>query len=412
MTDFLMNEVNKCIKCRNAKCTAACPISTDVPTIMNMLEKGLREDAKKLLFDNNPFSYVCSLVCDHDAQCFGNCILNFKNDPVYFYKIEEELGKEYLNEVHFDSVESNNIKIAIIGAGPAGITAAIKLAQLGYACTIFDKFSKIGGVLRYGIPKERLAKDIITKYEVILKELNVKFKPNCEIGLNFQLSDLLNDGYESIFLATGAWYPKPLKVKGETLSHVHTAIDYLRSPEDFDLGNKVIVIGAGNVAMDAAIVAKNSGHDTYIYYRKTFENMPASKKEIQNTRDAGIKFVTFKAPHLITSKGIYFNDAENVLIDGKLRTKVIEDTIDFVECDAVITAVSQCCDVSYINDCVNVELTPWNTVVTNSKFQTTNPDIFAGGDIVTGANTVVSAVNQAKLAAISIDKYLKEKLND
>jgi NADPH-dependent glutamate synthase beta subunit-like oxidoreductase len=140
--------------------------------------------------------------------------------------------------------------------------------------------------------------------------------------------------------------------------------------------------------------------------------MPASKKEIQNTKDAGIKFITFKAPHLITSKGIYFNNAENVLIDGKVRTKIIEDTIEFVECDAVITAVSQCCDVSYIKDCVNVELTPWNTVVTDSKFQTTNPDIFAGGDIVTGANTVVSAVNQAKFAAISIDKYLKEKLID
>jgi len=410
MNEFMLKEVNKCLKCRNAKCTNACPVSTDVAQIMSLLEDNKRDEAKKLLFENNPFSYVCALVCDHDAQCFGNCILNFKDDPVKFYEIEAELSKEYLDDLRFLQVQSNTTKVAIIGAGPAGLTAAIKLSQIGYAVTIFDKFPRIGGVLRYGIPEDRLPKNIIDRYEDIIKQLHIKFKPNCQIGLNFQITDLLSDGYEAVFLATGAWFPKPLRVKGETLAHVHTAIDYLRNPEAFDLGKKVIVIGAGNVAMDAAYVAKKSGHDTYIYYRKTFENMPASKKEIQNIIDAGIKFVTFKAPSLITTKGIFFNDAENILVDGKIRTKIIEDTTEFVECDSIITAVSQGCDVSYIQDCVNVELTPWNTVVTNENFQTTNPNIFAGGDIVSGANTVVSAVNQAKKAAIAIDDYLKEKL--
>ena len=410
--EFLINEVEKCLKCRNARCTAACPISTDIPNVMKLVQEGNEAEAQRVLFENNPFSYVCSIVCDHESQCFGNCILNFKSNPVKFYELEQELSGEYLKNLHFDAVESNGIRVAVIGAGPAGITAAIKLALKGYSITIFDKFPKIGGVLRYGIPAARLDKSIIDNYDRILKELNISFRPNCEIGLNFSLSSILSDGYEAIFLATGAWFPKPLRIKGETLPNVHTAIDYLRSPEDFNLGKKVIVIGAGNVAMDAAYTAKKQGYDTYIYYRKTFENMPASNKEIMEVKEAGVEFVNFKAPHLITPNGIYFNDSENIVVDGKVRTRIIENTTQFVECDAVITAVSQGCDVSYIEDCVNIELTSWNTAVTNDRFQTSNPDIFAGGDLVSGASTVVSAVNQACQAAEAMDEYLKEKITD
>jgi len=402
-----IEEVTRCLKCRNALCTKACPISTPVANVMTLYQEGNKEEAAKLLFENNPFSYICSLVCDHQRQCFGNCILNHKKVPIHFYKVEEELSKIYLENIHFNKKEKIDKSVGIIGAGPAGISAAIFLASEGIKVTIYEKFEDLGGVLRYGIPKERLNKDVLDYYKNILDELDIKIRYNVEIGKSLKLKDL-SKGHDAVLLANGAWIAKSAYADNEHLANVHYAIDYLKNPTSFDLGKKVIVIGAGNVAMDAAATAKRLGYDTYIYYRKTFENMPANTVEIEEVKKMGVKFETFKAPISFKEDGCVFKNCENQVDgDNKVKTVMIENTEHFVKADSFIIATSQAVDLSF--DDLGLEKTAWNTPVITNKYQTSIENIFAAGDAATGPATVVLAVKQAKEVAKTISLYLNNK---
>ena len=403
----LLLEADRCLLCKNARCKANCPISTDIPEVVRLFKEGKIIEAGEILFNNNPLSAACAIVCPHEDQCKGNCIRGIKSEPVSFCEIEEYISREYLYQVKFDKVESRSERIAIIGAGPAGITLSIILARKGFKVTLFDAHEKIGGVLRYGIPEYRLKNSMIDKYEEILIELGVKIRPNTLIGPVITLDKLFFDGYKAVFIGTGVWNPRTLNIKGESLGNVHYAIDYLKSPQVYKLGKRVAVIGAGNVAMDAARVAKRSGaEEVYIIYRKGFENMPCTRAELEEAKEDGIKFELFKAPLELTEDGIKYIETKNEVDEsGKVNTITIDGTEGMFNCDSTIIAVSQSPRKNIVANTVGLETNKWGLLLTNEKGQTTREGVFASGDVVTGANTVVHAVAYAKVVADSIEEY-------
>ena len=403
----LLLEADRCLLCKNARCKSNCPISTEIPEVVKLFKEEKIMEAGEVLFNNNPLSAACAIVCPHEDQCKGNCIRGIKSEPVSFCEIEEYISKEYLYKVKFDKVESRSDRIAIIGAGPAGITLSIILAKKGFKVTLFDAHEKIGGVLRYGIPEYRLKNSMIDRYEEILIELGVKIRPNTLIGPVITLDKLFFDGYKAVFIGTGVWNPKTLNIKGESLGNVHYAIDYLKSPQVYNLGKKVAVIGAGNVAMDAARVAKRSGaEEVYILYRKGFENMPCTRAELEEAKEDGIKFELFKAPIELTEDGVKYIETKNEVDEsGRVNTVTIEGTEGMFNCDSTIIAVSQSPRKNIVANTVGLETNKWGLLLTDEKGHTTREGVFASGDVVTGANTVVHAVAYAKVVADSIEEY-------
>ena len=403
----LLLEADRCLLCKNARCKANCPISTEIPEVVKLFKEGKIMEAGEILFNNNPLSAACAIVCPHEDQCKGNCIRGIKSEPVSFCEIEEYISREYLYQMKFDKVESRNERIAIIGAGPAGITLSIILARKGFKVTLFEAHEKIGGVLRYGIPEYRLKNSMIDRYEEILIELGVKIRPNTLIGPVITLDKLFFDGYKAVFIGTGVWNPKTLNIKGESLGNVHYAIDYLKSPQVYKLGKRVAVIGAGNVAMDAARVAKRSGaEEVYILYRKGFENMTCTRAELEEAKEDGIKFELFKAPLELTEEGVKYIETRNEVDEsGRVNTVNIEGTEGMFNCDSTIIAVSQSPRKNIVANTVGLETNKWGLLLTDEKGHTTREGVFASGDVVTGANTVVHAVAYAKVVAEEIERY-------
>ncbi|HAS73888.1 MAG TPA: dihydropyrimidine dehydrogenase, partial [Clostridiales bacterium UBA8960] len=328
-------EANRCLLCKNPKCQTHCPINTPIPEVVKLYKEGKIEEAGQLLFDNNPLSLVCSKVCVHEEQCKGNCILGIKGDPIEFHKIEEEISMAFFEHQTLEPSKKDKGRIAIIGGGPAGLTISFILAKKGYDVTIFEAHNKIGGVLRYGIPEYRLSNTIVDQIEVKLIEAGVKIRPNTLIGPVITLDRLFQDGYKAAFIGTGVWNPKPLTIKGETLGHVHYAIDYLKSPETYRLGKNVAVIGAGNVAFDAARSAiRNGVEKVTIIYRKGFDDMPATGHEIRESLDDGISFELYKYPIEIKDGGIVVGSIErmpNAGPDGQEGFKQRPDQSSFFE---------------------------------------------------------------------------------
>lgn len=409
MNLFLKEEANRCLLCKKPRCKEFCPISTPIPEIIELYREEKFNEAGKILFENNPLSAICAIVCPHEDQCEGHCIRGIKSEPIKFYEIEEEISKNYLNNIKFDKINGTKDRIAIIGGGPAGITIAFVLAKRGFKVTIFEAHEKIGGVLRYGIPEYRLPNSLVDKYEEKLIELGVKIRPNIMIGPVITLDRLFEDGYKAVFIGTGVWNAKKLNIKGETLGNVHYAIDYLKAPNVYNLGDTVCVIGAGNVAMDAARTAKRNGaKNVYIVYRKHFDQMTATKKEIEEAKEDGVEFKLFKAPVEILEDGIKFVRTENIEVDGKIQTKTLDGEEEFIQCDSTIVAISQEPRSVIVSSTTQLETNKWGLVITDEEGRTTRDGVFASGDVVTGAKTVVQAVSHAKVVADAIENYCKE----
>lgn len=402
-----LDEANRCLSCKNPRCKQHCPISTPIPEVIGLYKEGKLKEAGEVLFKNNPLSLVCSIVCPHEDQCRGYCIKSIKDEPVRFHDIETEISAKYLEEMEIENTPKTKDRVAIVGGGPAGITIAFILSQKGYKVTLFDAHEKIGGVLRYGIPEYRLPNKMIDKIEERLLDSGVVIRPNTLIGPVITIDKLFSDGYKAIFIGTGVWNPKTLNIKGETLGNVHYAIDYLKSPNVYRLGKRVAVIGAGNVAMDAARVAKRNGADeVYILYRKGEEDMPATGDEIREAKEDDIKFKHFVAPLEITEEGVKLVRTENVKgEDGRVQTKILEDEEEFFECDSTIIAVSQAPKNNIVSHTESLETNKWGLLVTDEQGHTTREGVFGSGDVVTGAKTVVEAVANAKIVANAIEEY-------
>lgn len=405
-----LDEANRCLSCKNPRCKQHCPISTPIPEVIALYKEGKLKEAGEVLFKNNPLSLVCSIVCPHEDQCRGYCIKGIKDEPVRFHDIETEISTKYLEEMEIENTTKIKDRVAIVGGGPAGITIAFILSQKGYKVTLFDAHEKIGGVLRYGIPEYRLPNKMIDKIEERLLDSGVVIRPNTLIGPVITIDKLFSDGYKAIFIGTGVWNPKTLNIKGETLGNVHYAIDYLKSPNVYRLGKRVAVIGAGNVAMDAARVAKRNGADeVYILYRKGEEDMPATGDEIREAKEDDVKFKHFVAPLEITEEGVKLVRTENIKgEDGRVQTKILEDKEEFFECDSTIIAVSQAPKNNIVSHTESLETNKWGLLVTDDQGHTTREGVFGSGDVVTGAKTVVEAVANAKIVANAIEaRYSK-----
>lgn len=406
--DKLNLEANNCLLCKNPRCKKNCPVSTPIPEIIQLFKENQIEKAGEILFKNNPLSAICAVVCAHENQCSGNCIRGMKGEPVEFFEIEKYISTNYLETASFEKPANMlDDRIAIVGSGPAGITIAFLLAMKGYKVTIFESKDKIGGVLRYGIPEFRLPKDILDTLYNRLINLGVKVRFNTLIGPVITIDKLFSDGYKAVFLGTGVWNAKTLNIKGETLGHVHFAIDYLKKPDPYNLGDKVCIIGAGNVAMDAARTAKAHGaKDVCILYRKGFEDMSATKAEIKETIEDGVQFELFKSPVELFDEGVKYIET-NRLVDenGKVRTVPIEGSEGFYECDSIIVAVGQTPRNNIVANNKGFEINRKGLLVVDDIGHTTVDGVFASGDVVTGSRTVVEAVNFAKIVAESIDNY-------
>ena len=246
----IIDEANRCLNCKKPMCQQGCPVHTPIPKVIQLFKENRVMEAGEMLFENNPMSVICSIVCNHEKQCAGSCVLGRKGNPVHFSSIETYISDTYLDHMEIKPVEKKAQKVAVIGAGPAGMTVAITLAKQGYPVTIFEWKDKIGGIMQYGIPEFRLPKQILERYQKQMLQLGIQIRPNTTIGAVLKIDDLLRDGYASIFVGTGVWKARNLGIEGECLGNVHFGIDYLASPRAYHLGEKVAIIGMGNAAMD------------------------------------------------------------------------------------------------------------------------------------------------------------------
>ncbi len=402
-------EAKRCLKCKKPQCVEGCPVATNIPEFIQLFQDNQIMEAGKLLFENNPLSVVCSLICPHEKQCEGHCILNRKNQPIHISSIENYISDYYLTVMDYQIPYKKDQMVAIIGAGPAGLTIAMMLALRGYKITIFEANDKIGGVLRYGVPEFRLPKSILDRIKEKLRTLGVIIRPNTLIGPNLTLDDLFTDGYHAVFIGTGVWKPNKLHIKGESLGNVHYGLDYLKNPDVYTLGNNVCVIGAGNAAMDVARTALRHGsRHVSIVYRKGLEHMPANEHDRQYAQADGVKFEFYKLPIELTGSGLkYIQTSAETAEDGSITWTEHSDQQGFIKADSIIVAVSQGPRDNIVANTKDITTNKYGLVITDETGRTTREGVFASGDVVTGANTVVEAVKYSKLTAEAIDEYLR-----
>ena len=402
MALHVMDEANRCLQCKVPQCQKGCPISTNIPLAIKLLKENKLDEAGKMLFENNPLTTVCSLVCNHENQCEGHCVLGRKGAPVHFSTIENYISTTYANKMTEGPKPSNGMRVAIIGSGPAGITIAIILARYGYQVTIFEGKDKIGGVLRYGIPEFRLPKSVLDDIRH-LELKGIKVRPNTLIGSAITIEDLFRDGYKSIFVGTGVWNPNTLHIKGETFGNVHFGINYLNNPDSYKLGERVIVIGAGNAAMDVARTAIRKGVRRLTCFSITKE-VAASQYEFSYATLEGVEFEYNKRPVEIKDNGVIFRDViENE--DGSFTDVDGSDTL--YESDSVIISISQGPMTRLVNSTKGLNANKRGLLEADETGHTSRPGIFASGDVVNGARTVVEAVAHSKIVAESMHEYMQ-----
>lgn len=394
------SEALRCLLCKKPKCALqGCPVHTPVPAAMLLYRQDRLDEAGELLFRNNPLSAVTSLVCDWQQFCYGNCVLNVKKVPIRWYEIEQEISGRYLetHRLERQSLEFTGDRIAIVGAGPAGIAAAVWLYEAGAEVVLYDANPRMGGVLRYGIPAFRLDKKYCDAYEKMLADAGVEFRGGVELGRDVTLEQLSGE-YDAVLLVAGAEKPATLHIPGE--ERALQALPFLKDPSAFNLGRKVIVIGGGNVAMDACRTAVRMGCETWVYYRKTFENMPANPMEVEEAKADGVRFKVFQAPVEVQEGGVVFRDCENVQPEdgGRVVTRIIEGTDHLVPCDTLITAISEKPEFKLFGDMPVVwNQWGWPTLTEGQKVEGLR-NVWVAGDYCLGPKTVVEAVASARTA--------------
>ena len=404
----IKQEALKCLKCKKAQCSMNCPVETPVPQVMELFLDGEIVKAGEILFQNNPLSAVTAIVCPHERNCTGHCVLGNKGTPVEFFRIEQYISRFYLETFQEPEIVKNGIKVAVVGAGPAGIAMSIMMAQKGYEVTLFEAQDNVGGVLRYGIPAFRLPKDILDMYKDILQRLGVHFRPNTWIGVSIFIPDLFLDGYKAVFIAAGTGRPNRLGLLGETLGHVHFAIDYLKSPENYQMGRRVAVVGAGNVAIDAArtVIRRNHSHVT-ILNSMSEEEMTANRDEIDLAEMDGVEFIQLAQAVRIMDDAVRCVRVKKIVAEdgSKSFEEDYEETFD-VPADSVILAIGQGSAATLSSG--GLKLTPTGLLEANEWGETNLDGVFAAGDIVTGPKTVIEAIASTKKVAQRMEEYLSQ----
>ena len=428
-----MEEASRCINCKNAKCIQGCPVSINIPAFVKAVKEGKITEAADIIAESSALPAICGRVCPQETQCEGKCIRGIKGDPISIGKLERFVA-DYSREhgyVPKKPETTNGKKVAIIGSGPAGLTCAGDLAKLGYEVTIFEALHEPGGVLTYGIPEFRLPKDEVVQKEIDnVRKLGVKIECNVVIGKSVTIDQLMEEeGFEAVFIGSGAGLPKFMGIPGENAVGVFSANEFLTRNnlmkafrDDYDTpifrGTKVAVVGGGNVAMDAARTALRLGATTYIVYRRSEAELPARVEEVHHAKEEGIIF------HLLTNPTEILEDEKGWVkgmkcvrmelgepdASGRRRPVVIPDSEFTLDVDTVIMALGTSPNPLISSITEGLEINKWKCIVAEeTNGQTSKNGVFAGGDAVTGAATVILAMEAGKAGAKGIHEYLSNK---
>lgn len=418
-------EAKRCLDCKKPLCISGCPVNIDIPGFIREIKNENLDESFRILKEYNVLPAICGRVCPQEEQCELKCVLNKKNGAIAIGKLERYVADFARKKDFRDQKKSKkkNKKVAIIGSGPSSLTCGFELIKKGYDVCIFESLHKPGGVLTYGIPEFRLPKEIVD-YEIKnIEEMGAEIKTDVFFGNTLTLAELKEENFEAIFLGIGAGLPKFKNIKGENLNGVFSANEFLtrnnlmkaydeRYATPIKKFKNVLVIGGGNVAMDAARCARRLGSHVYIAYRKNKENLPARIEEVKNAEEEGIKFLYQKNLIEIQGNGkvekAVLVDTEIKKIDEKEKAIDIPGTETEIVVDGIVIAIGNLPNPSIKRAIPNLKLNPDGTIKTDEKLKTSIEGIYAGGDIVTGAATVIAAMGEGKIAAESIDEYLKK----
>ena len=428
-----MAEAERCLNCKNAKCIAGCPVAIDIPAFIEEVKKGEIEEAARVIAKASALPAVCGRVCPQETQCEGQCIRGIKGEPVSIGKLERFVA-DWSREHGFvpeAPEKTNGKKVAVIGSGPCGLTCAGDLAKLGYEVTIFEALHEPGGVLTYGIPEFRLPKEGVVQPEIEnVKKLGVKLETNVIIGKSVTIDELMEEeGFQAVFIGSGAGLPKFMGIPGENANGVFSANEYLTRSnlmkafrDDYDtplmIGKKVVVVGGGNVAMDAARTALRLGAEVHIVYRRSEKELPARAEEVHHAKEEGSRFNLLTNPvEILTDEngwvnGIICRRMELGEPDESGRRRPVEKAgSDFrIDADTVIMALGTSPNPLISATTEGLSVNRWKCIIADeADGKTTKEGVYAGGDAVTGAATVILAMEAGRAGARGIDEYLSGK---
>ena len=426
-----MLEATRCLDCKNPRCVAACPVNIQIPRFIERLREGDTKGAAEVIGQDSSLPSICGRVCPQESQCEGACILGIKGEAVAIGKLERFVGDWQLeNGRPAVEIEKNGHKVAVVGSGPAGLACASDLAKMGYDVTIFEALHEAGGVLVYGIPEFRLPKERVVKGEIeSVKQLGVKIETDVIVGRTITIDSLFDEeGFEAVFIGSGAGLPRFMGIEGENLNGVLSANEFLTRAnlmhaydEEYDtpiyVGRKVVVVGGGNVAMDAVRTAKRLGAEATIVYRRSEKELPARVEEVHHAKEEGIDFKMLTNPTTILGNEQGWVRAINCIQmelgepdESGRRSPVEVAGSDFeIECDVVVMALGTSPNPLIASTTEALETTRRGCIVADEWGATSRKGVFAGGDTVTGAATVILAMGAGRKAAVAIDKYIREK---
>ena len=431
--DEAVEEAQRCLGCKNAKCITGCPVNINIPAFIAQVKEGNFEEAYKIIGESSALPAVCGRVCPQESQCEGKCVRGIKGDAVSIGKLERFVA-DWAKENGIKPVpatEKNGHKIAVIGSGPAGLTCAGDLAKLGYDVTIFEALHKAGGVLSYGIPEFRLPKDKVVAAEIEnVKSLGVKIETNVIIGKSVTIDELLKDeGFEAVFIGSGAGLPMFMGIPGENANGVFSANEFLTRNnlmkafrDDYDTpiahGKKVAVVGGGNVAMDAARTALRLGAEVHVIYRRSEAELPARAEEVHHAKEEGIIFDILTNPvEILTDDKDWVTGIRCIRMElgepdasGRRRPVEIPGSEFTIDVDTVIMSLGTSPNPLISSTTIGLDVNKRKCIIADEEFgKTSKEGVYAGGDAVTGAATVILAMGAGKAGARGIDEYIKSK---
>lgn len=426
-----IDEAKRCLNCKNRPCVGGCPVNIRIPEFIAKVAEGDFEGAYEIITASSSLPAVCGRVCPQESQCEKYCVRGIKGEPVAIGRLERFVADWHNanSEKMPEKPESNGHKVAVVGSGPSGLTCAGDLAKRGYEVTVFEALHTPGGVLVYGIPEFRLPKDIVKKEIETLKALGVKIETNVIIGKTISVDALMGEyGFESVFIGSGAGLPRFMNIKGENLKGVYSANEFLTrvnlmkaykpdSATPIQHGKHVMVVGGGNVAMDAARSAKRLGADVTIVYRRTEAELPARHEEVEHAKEEGIQFRMLTNPLEILGNDEGWVDGmmcERMELSepdasGRARPVPVAGSDFRIDADCVIMAIGTSPNPLIKSTTEGLETEKWGGIIADEKGLTSREGIYAGGDAVTGAATVILAMGAGKTAAAAIDEYIMNK---